>query len=165
VEGVIARRVMAVALGVVMAGSVVACSSSGDEAGTTTTSATAAREPSAWVKAWKPKLVSDYAPAQEAFLTAIQTARVADVQAAALKVKAANETLALAIQAAGDPPPADDPALTELLLGLSSESAVISEILTRCTGEDPTCQKFVTRYARNNRDTIVPALDVLGADQ
>ena len=158
----IARRFGVVAVAALMAGSMVGCSSSnGSHAATTTT--TIAEATAAWTATWKDKLVSDYAPAQEAFLTAIQKATVADVQAAAQKVKSANETLGLAVQAAGDPPAPAHAQATRLLEGLSVEHTIVQEILARCTGADPKCQNFVTEYGKNNRDQVVPALDALGA--
>ena len=145
-----------------MVASVAGCSSSGGgDAATTTT--TVSKVTSVWAAKWDDKLVTDYAPAQEAFLTAIQKATVADVQAAAQRVKAANEALGLAVQAAGDPPKPARAVTTRLIDGLSVEHSLLVEILTRCTGTDPKCQNFVTEYGKNNRDTIVPALDALGA--
>jgi hypothetical protein len=164
VEGVKLRRSGVLALAALAVALVAGCSSSGgSDAGTPTT--TVPKATAAWVAKWKDKLVTDYAPAQEAFLAAIQSARVADVQAAAQKVKAANETLGLAIQAAGDPPKTARVKEVRLLSGLSTEHSLVDEILARCTGADPKCQQFVTQYGKNNRDTIVPALDGLGAAQ
>lgn len=126
----------------------------------TTASATGASE---WVQQWDSVLVTDYGPAQEAFLAAVQTARVADVQEAILEVKAASEQLSSAITAAGNPPRSDSLGLTKLQVGLAYEYSLVPLIQSACTGTDPKCQTLVTMYLDNNRDKIVPALTELRA--
>jgi hypothetical protein len=175
VESVTARVRAAFATGMVTVIAMAGCSGSSSDPrakrstasttttrGTTTTT-TAAKGPSSWVQQWDSVLVTDYGPAQEAFLRAVQTARVADVQAAILAVKAANEKLGMAITAAGDPPPSDAAARAKLQTGLADEYSLIPMIQTACIGKDPKCQTLVTRYLDNNKDTIVPALTELRA--
>ena len=85
------------------------------------------------------------------------------MQAAAQKVKAANEALGLAVQAAGAPPKSVEPKVMRCSTGSRPSTRSSPEILARCNGADPKCQNFVTEYGKNNRDTIVPALDALAA--
>ncbi len=173
-EGVTARVRAVLVAAMVTVIAVAGCSSSSSDkrakrspASTTTTKPTtttnASKGPSPWVQQWDSVLVTDYGPAQEAFLRAVQTARVADVQAAILTVKAANEKLGMAITAAGDPPPSDSLGSTKLRTGLATEHSLIPLIQSVCSGTDPKCQALVTMYLDNNKDAIVPALTELRA--
>lgn len=166
------RHLALVAAGIVCVGLWSGCSSSGSDSskGSTTTTSTGkttttsdSKGPSDWVKQWDIKLVTDYGPAQEAFLSAVQTAKTADVQAAIGKVQAANEVLTAAIRAAGPPPASDAAAAAQLLEGLAAEASLVPFIEGTCIGTDPKCQTLVTQYADNNKDVIVTALTALRA--
>ncbi len=157
------RRLAAVLVGVVALGSFVGCtsSSSSKSSGTSTTVKPKAASP--WVGTWRPKLLSDYGPAQQAFLTAIQGGKVADVQTAAQKVATANNVLRTAIGGAGSAPKSDQAAAAKLVKGLNDESALIGEVVKVCTGTNEKCQAAVTAYAENNTKQIIPAFTALGA--
>jgi hypothetical protein len=166
VEGVTGRAVALIAVGAIGLSLVTGCDSSsgaGSKGSSTTSTTVATKGPSAWVKQWDSTLVTDYGPAQEEFLAAVQTARVADIQQAMLKVQAADAALEKAIGAAGAPPESDAPAVAKLLAGLALERKLVPLIQSACTGKDPNCQDLVTKYADNNKDSIVPALTALRA--
>ena len=105
--------------------------------------------------------MTDYGPRAEAFLAAVTTAKVIDVQRAILKVKDTNEKLA------GDPrgrrPARTRRAAAATLPTGSAEDTLIPLIQTACIGTDPKCQQVVTLYADNNQKTIVPRLAELRA--
>lgn len=136
-------------------------SSSSSGEGSTTTS-TAPKQASAWVKQWRAALVGAYATAQQAFLAAIQGGEAAEVQAAGKQVADANAALRVAITGAGTPPASDAKAAARLLAGLGTEASVVAEVLRTCTGPSEQCQAAVTEYGDNNSQQVVPALTALG---
>jgi hypothetical protein len=162
-EGVTMRRFAAVLVGIAALGSFAGCSSSSSSNASDTSTTVKAKAPSAWVGLWRSKLLSDYGPSQQAFLTAIQGGKVADVQTAAQKVAAGNVVLRTAIAAAGPAPKADQAAAAKLVKGLTTESSLISEVVKVCTGTNEKCQAAVTAYAENNTKKIIPAFTGLGA--
>lgn len=136
--------------------------SSPSSADDSTTTSTAPKQASAWVKQWRAALVGTYATAQQAFLAAIQGGETAEVQAAGHKVADANAALRAAITGAGAPPATDAKAAAKLLAGLGTEASVVAEVLRTCTGASEQCQAAVTEYGDNNSQQIVPALTALG---
>lgn len=159
------RKLIAVAALAAFAGLVFAgCSSSGTTSAKTTTTTTPSADPaSAWVKAWKPVLVNDYGPAQQPFLAAIQSGKVADVRTAGQNVLTANEDMSNAIKAAGPAPAEDAAAATKLLEGLAQERVIVQAVVASCTGANPQCQNVVSAYAENNKNAIIPAFTALRA--
>jgi hypothetical protein len=172
VEGVSVRvrTLMAVAVLVAIAGLVFAgCSSSSDTRGKSdkksakTTTTTTADPASAWVKAWKPVLVSDYGPAQQPFIDAIKSGKVAAVRTAGQAVLTANADMTTAIKAAGPAPADQAAAATQLLEGLAQEQTIVQAVVASCTGSNPQCQNVVSAYAENNKNSIIPNLTALQA--
>ena len=166
------RRVAGIAAALVVLVAVGGCSGSSDNAGdardvddSSATSSTTApsRETKAWVARWRPVLTDEYAPAQQAFLGAVQGAKVVDVQQAALGLGAASTSLLQALRTAGAPPDSARDAADRLETALAIEVALIQEIRRVCTGSDDTCQAAVSRYGDNNSQEIVPALVALAA--
>jgi hypothetical protein len=163
-SGAALRRVAIGALAVgVLAGCSGSSGSSGSSNDASTSSSTVPEATAAWVGKWKPTLISDYGPAQRAFLAAIEGGQVAGVQTTARTVTTANARLSTAIVDAGPPPPAATADVRRLLEGLSSEATLVAAVSETCTGSDGRCQSAVTAFAKNNSKQIVPALTGLGA--
>lgn len=116
----------------------------------------------AWVAKWRGTVATQYGPAQEAFLAAVQGAKVVDVQVAAGQLGTATQAVLDAIRAAGEAPAERRDAADRLETALETERALIEEIQRVCTGKDTSCQKLVTQYGDNNSNEIVPALVALG---
>jgi hypothetical protein len=159
VRKLVAGVVVAACAGLVLAG----CSSSSDDTSAKTTTTTTADPASAWVKAWKPVLVNDYGPAQQPFLAAIQSGKVADVRTAGQNVLTANEDMSNAIKAAGPAPADEAAAAAQLLAGLAQEKVIVQAVVATCTGANPQCQNVVSAYAENNKNSIIPAFTALRA--
>jgi hypothetical protein len=161
------RRAAAVAVATALLFVLGACSSSADHSTTTTSrsGSTTSSQPvtplEQWVAQWRGVVATDYGPAQQEFLAAVQGAKVAEVQAAATKLLAANEKLLAAVRGSG-PPPADGVAPAgRLQVALTAEQQLILEIQRVCTGSNDQCQPAVTQYGDNNSTQIVPALVAL----
>jgi hypothetical protein len=136
-------------------------STSTSKAGSTTSS-TPVTPIEQWVAQWRGVVATDYGPAQQKFLAAVQDGQVVEVQAAATKLLAANEQLLAAVRGSG-PPPADGVAAAgRLQVALTREQQLLQQIQRVCTGPDNgECQPAVTRYGDNNSQQIVPALVAL----
>jgi hypothetical protein len=114
-----------------------------------------------WVARWRGVLATEYGPAQQAFLAAVQEAQVVAVQEAATKLLAANQGLQDAVRDAGPPPAEATEGSAQLVAGLAAERTLLEEIHRVCTGEDDACQQAVTSYGDNNSEQIVPAFVAL----
>jgi hypothetical protein len=146
-----------------------ACSSSSDdstasstttESGATTTS-TVVTALEQWVAQWRGIVATEYGPAQEEFLRAVQGGEVAEVQTAAAKLLAANQALLAAVRRAGAPPPDGEAPAGRLQVALVAEHQLVQEVQRVCTGTNGECQTAVTKYGDNNSQQIVPALVAL----
>jgi len=159
-----ARKLIAVAALAALATMAFAgCSSSSGKQSAKTTTTTTADPASAWVKQWKPVLVNDYGPAQQPFLAAIQSGKVADVRTTGQAVLTANEDMSNAIKAAGPAPADEAAAASALLAGLAQERVIVQAVVASCTGANPQCQNVVSAYAENNKNAIIPAFTALRA--
>jgi hypothetical protein len=115
-----------------------------------------------WVARWRGVVATEYGPAQQEFLAAVQGGEVAKVQAAATTLLTANEKLLAAVRGAGPPPAGGEAPAGRLQVALTREQQLLEEIQRVCTGPDTgKCQPAVTGYGDNNSKQIVPALVAL----
>jgi hypothetical protein len=171
VEGVTARRRAVIATAATVILTLSACSSStgssdsskSSDTSRDTATTTGSAPASEWVAAWRPSLGNDYGPAQQAFLAAVQGARVVEVQAATQRLLAGNTALRAAINDAGAPPGSDREAATRLKRALAREHKLAEEIQRVCTGTNPRCEEVVSSYVDNNSEQVIPALVALRA--
>jgi hypothetical protein len=146
-----------------------ACSSSSDgstgqtstTAPSSTTASTAVTPLEQWVAQWRGVVATEYGPAQQEFLAAVQGGKVAEVQTAAANLLAANQALLAAVRSAGVPPPEGEAPAGRLQVALVAEQQLVQEVQRVCTGTDGECQTAVTKYGDNNSKQIVPALVAL----
>ena len=162
------RAVTAVATALLLA--LGACSSGSDDSAKSSTATTKSGSTTSsvpvtpleqWVAQWRGVVATDYGPAQQEFLAAVQGGKVAEVQAAATKLLAANQKLLAAMRGAGAPPADGEAPAGRLQVALTAEQQLIQEIQRVCTGSNDQCQPAVTQYGDNNSKQIVPALVAL----
>jgi hypothetical protein len=167
---VTARRAATAAVVTALLLALGACSSGSDDStkSATSTSRSGSTTSSApvtpleqWVAQWRGVVATEYGPAQQEFLAAVQGGKVAEVQAAATKLLAANQTLLAAVRGSGAPPADGEAPAGRLQVALTAEQQLIQEIQRVCTGSSDQCQPAVTQYGDNNSQQIVPALVAL----
>jgi hypothetical protein len=167
---VTARRTATAAVATALLLALGACSSGSDDSrpaatSTTRSGTTTSSKPitplEQWVSQWRGVVATEYGPAQQEFLAAVQAGKVAEVQAAATKLLAANQKLLAAVRGSGEPPAEGVAPAGRLQVALTAEQQLLQEIQRVCTGPNDQCQPAVTQYGDNNSKQIVPALVAL----
>ena len=164
------RRAAGAAVATALVLALGACSSGSDDSAksatpTSRSGSTTSSQPvtplEQWVARWRGVVATNYGPAQEEFLAAVQGGKVAEVQAAATKLLAANQALLASVRGAGAPPADGEAPAGRLQVALTAEQQLLQEIQRVCTGPNDQCQPAVTQYGDNNSKQIVPALVAL----